>query len=148
MNETELKHFVESTLKFFNEITQKNARCGIPFVKNNEPIVLEYTGIIGISGKRKGSIYYTAESDQLSELAKIMLESEDITAGDIKDLVGEIANTISGNLREAFGSDFLISVPIIVEGRARDIKLPENIDSYVIPISWESKKSFLVVCLE
>lgn len=148
MNEIELKHFIDSTLKFFNEITQKNARCGIPFVKNNEPVVLEYTGIIGISGKRKGSIYYTAEADQLSELAKIMLETDDISAEDIKDLVGEIANTISGNLREAFGSDFMISVPVIVEGKARNIKLPERIDSYVIPISWENKKSFLVVCLE
>jgi chemotaxis protein CheX len=148
MNEIELKHFVDSTLKFFNEITQKNARCGIPFVKNNEPIVLEYTGIIGISGKRKGSIYYTADNDQLSELARIMLEADDVNTEDIKDLVGEIANTISGNLRESFGSEFMISVPVIVEGRARDIKLPDRIDSYVIPISWEDKKSFLVVCLE
>ena len=131
-----------------NELTQKVARCGIPFVKNNEPIVLEYTGIIGISGKRKGSIYYTAEKDQLAKLAKIMLAVDSVSDDDIKDLAGEIANTISGNLREVFGSDFLISVPVIVEGRARDIKLPERIDSYVIPISWENKKSFLVVCLE
>ncbi|MCB0283725.1 MAG: chemotaxis protein CheX [Calditrichaeota bacterium] len=148
MNDYELKQFIESTLKFFNELTQKVARCGIPFVKNNEPIVLEYTGIIGISGKRKGSIYYTAEKDQLAELAKIMLAVDSVSDDDIKDLAGEIANTISGNLREVFGSDFLISVPVIVEGRARDIKLPERIDSYVIPISWENKKSFLVVCLE
>lgn len=148
MNDFELKQFIDSTLKFFNELTQKIARCGIPFVKNNEPIVLEYTGIIGISGKRKGSIYYTAEKDQLAELAKIMLAVDNVSDDDIKDLAGEIANTISGNLREVFGSDFLISVPVIVEGRARDIKLPERIDSYVIPISWENKKSFLVVCLE
>lgn len=148
MNEKDLKYFVQTTINFFKETSGQAAKCGIPHIKNGNAVVLEYSGIIGVSGKRKGSIYYTANKDQLLQLAKLMLHNADISNEDLKDLVGEIANTISGNLRELFGPDFFISVPIIIEGKARDIKLPKDIDSYVIPISWQSFNSYLVVCIE
>lgn len=148
MNKTELTHCIETTLQFFDEVSGIKAECGIPYLKKEEPIVLDYTGIIGISGKRKGSIYFTTDRSQLSSLAQIMLGTEEVSTEDIKDLVGEIANTISGNLRQIFGDEFLISIPVIIEGRAKDIKLPKNIESYVIPINWENTKAYLVVCLE
>jgi len=40
----------------------------------------------------------------------------------ILDLSGEIANTISGNARSEFGEDFLISVPVVVEGDLSNIR--------------------------
>ena len=148
MNETDLHFFIDSTVNYFEEVTNKKATAGIPYIKDDEPVVLEYTGIIGISGKRKGSIYVTASDDMLRAIAKVILGLEDVGSEDIKDLVGEIANTISGNVRQAYGSDFMISVPVVVEGKAKDIKLPDNIQSFVIPITWQDYKSFLVVCLE
>jgi len=148
MNETDLHFFIDSTVNYFEEVTNEKATAGIPYIKDDEPVVLEYTGIIGISGKRKGSIYVTTSENMLSTLAKVILGLEEVGKEDIKDLVGEIANTISGNVRQAYGSDFMISVPVVVEGKAKDIKLPDNIQSFVIPITWKDFKSFLVVCLE
>ncbi len=148
MNETDLHFFIDSTVNYFEEVTNEKATAGIPYIKGDEPVVLEYTGIIGISGKRKGSIYVTTSENMLSTLAKVILDLEEVGKEDIKDLVGEIANTISGNVRQAYGSDFMISVPVVVEGKAKDIKLPDNIQSFVIPITWKDFKSFLVVCLE
>jgi len=148
MNETDLHFFIDSTVNYFEEVTSEKASAGIPYMKDEEPVVLEYTGIIGISGKRKGSIYVTTSEKMLSSIAKLILGIEEIGKEDIKDLVGEIANTISGNVRQAYGSDFMISVPVVVEGKAKDIKLPDNIQSFVIPITWKEHKSFLVVCLE
>jgi chemotaxis protein CheX len=148
MNETDLHFFIDSTLNYFEEVTNEKAIAGIPYIKDQEPVVLEYTGIIGISGKRKGSIYITTSGEMLTTVAKIILGLEEISTDDVKDLAGEIANTISGNVRQAYGSDFMISVPVVVEGKAKDIKLPENIQSFVIPITWQDHKSFLVVCLE
>ena len=101
-----------------------------------------------LSGKRKGSVYVTSSEMMLSDIAKSILGLKTVGKEDIKDLVGEIANTISGNVRQAYGSDFMISVPVVIEGKAKDIKLPENIQSFVIPITWKDYKSFLVVCLE
>jgi len=148
MESNEITEFVDTTITFFTEISGEPAKCGIPFVKNNDPVVLQFTGLIGITGKRKGSIYYTAGKEQLEALAKIMLDLEDVSNEDMKDLVGEVANTVSGNLRQSFGSDFQISVPVVVEGPAKDIKMPKDIDTYVLPINWRDFESFLVVCLE
>jgi chemotaxis protein CheX len=148
MNETDLHFFIDSTVNYFEEVTNEKATAGIPYIKDSEPVVLEYTGIIGISGKRKGSIYVTSTEEMLRTIAKLILGIEDVERSEIKDLVGEIANTISGNVRQAYGSDFMISVPVVVEGKARDIKLPDNIQSFVIPITWREFKIFLVVCLE
>ncbi len=148
MNETDLHFFIDSTLNYFEEVTNEKASAGIPYIKDESPVVLGYTGIIGISGKRKGSIYITTGEEMLKSIANIILGTEDVAPGDIKDLVGEIANTISGNVRQAYGSDFMISVPVVVEGQAKDIKLPDNIQSFVVPLTWHDHKSFLVVCLE
>jgi len=148
MNETDLHFFIDSTVNYFNEVTNEKATAGIPFIKDEDPVVLEYTGIIGISGKRKGSVYVTASDEMLRSIAKLILGQDTIDKSDIKDLVGEIANTISGNVRQAYGSSFMISVPVVIEGKAKDIRLPDNIQSFVIPITWQEFKSFLVVCLE
>ncbi len=148
MNETDLHFFIDSTVNYFNEVTNEKATAGIPFIKDEDPVVLEYTGIIGISGKRKGSVYVTASDEMLRSIAKLILGQDSIEKSDIKDLVGEIANTISGNVRQAYGSSFMISVPVVIEGKAKDIKMPDNIQSFVIPITWKDFKSFLVVCLE
>jgi chemotaxis protein CheX len=84
----------------------------------------------------------------LNDVARIILGLDNVNKEDLKDLVGEIANTISGNVRQAYGSDFMISVPVVVEGQAKDIKLPDNIQSFVVPLTWREHKTFLVVCLE
>lgn len=148
MKESDLHFFIDSTVNYFEEVTNEKAVTGIPYIKDEAPVVLEFTGIIGISGKRKGSVYITATESMLSQIAQIILDIDDVGREDVKDLVGEIANIISGNVRQAYGSDFMISVPVVVEGKARDIKLPENIQSFVIPLTWREHKSFLVVCLE
>ncbi|OGB66199.1 MAG: hypothetical protein A2Y94_14470 [Caldithrix sp. RBG_13_44_9] len=148
MNETDLHFFIDSTVNYFEEVTGEQAITGIPYLKGKEPVVLDYSGIIGISGKRKGCVYITTTSEMLKSLANIILNDHQATIETVKDLTGEIANTISGNVREAYGSSFMISVPVVVEGRAKDIRLPEHVQTFVIPITWKEYKSFLVVCLE
>jgi chemotaxis protein CheX len=64
------------------------------------------------------------------------------------DLVGEVANTISGNARKDFGKDFMISVPQVVAGEPEKVAPPDNMRSFVIPINWRSHSAQLVVCLE
>ena len=148
MNESDLHFFIDSTINYFDEVTGEQAVTGIPYLKGKEPIVLDYSGIIGISGKRKGCVYITTTREMLESLAKIILGQENASNETVKDLTGEIANTISGNVREAYGSSFMISVPVVIEGKAKDIKLPENVQAFIIPITWKDFKSYLVVCLE
>ena len=148
MKEVDLHFFIDSTLNYFEAVATEQAYADIPYIKDEKPVVLEYTGIVGITGTKKGCIYLTTHGEMLAELAKQILGIAEVSNEDIKDLVGEIANTIAGNVREAYGSDFMVSVPVIIEGKTKDLKLPEEIYTYVIPLNWGDHRSFLVVCLE
>jgi chemotaxis protein CheX len=83
----------------------------------------------------------------LTVLLMRMGETE-LTEENMADLVGEVANTISGNARRDFGKDFMISVPQVVTGDPERVSIPDNTRSFVIPINWRSHAAQLVVCLE
>ena len=76
-----------------------------------------------------------------------MGENETDTAN-VLDIVGEVANTISGNARSAFGKDFMISVPLVIEGAPSYIHLPKALRSYVIPVYWKAYSAAIVICFE
>jgi chemotaxis protein CheX len=63
-------------------------------------------------------------------------------------MVGEIANTISGNAREELGSAFMISTPVVLEEKPRRLQLSDRIPSFVIPITWKEHRSHLVISIE
>ena len=67
----------------------------------------------------------------------------------LSDLVGEVANTFSGNAREHFGPDVAISVPVTVKGRPERAN-PDGLDflPYVITVGWKSHSDALMVCVE
>jgi chemotaxis protein CheX len=91
-------------------------------------------------------VYFTAPRGMLTVLLMRMQET-DTSDENIKDLVGEVANTISGNARRDFGKNFVISVPIVIAHDAEKITAPHN-RAYVIPINWRTHSAKLVVCLE
>lgn len=148
MNQTELKFFIDVVTSYFGQVTGEAAAMGIPYVKTSEPVVLDYTGLIGISGPRKGGIYFTSGPRLLGELTKVILEVEDPDDETLLDMVGELTNTIAGNVRKSFGADFLISVPILLRGKPDDILMRLKPPVFVIPLNWRREKAFLVVGLE
>lgn len=148
MTENELKFFIEVVTSYFGQVTGEAATMGIPFVKKSEPAVLEYTGLIGISGPRKGGIYLTAGPGLLKALTEVILEIADADDETLLDMVGELTNTIAGNVRKSFGADFLISVPMLIKGKPEDILMRLKPPVFVIPLNWRHEKAFLVVGLE
>lgn len=147
MDESELQVFIKGVTRYFNQICSKDPVIDPPFIKGDETIILQYTGVIGISGKRRGAVYFTSDEELLSGLLEAMGEA-DPDGELIADIVGEVANTISGNAREEFGGEFMISVPVVVKGAPEDIRFPKDIPVFVIPIVFEDKRCFLIICLE
>jgi chemotaxis protein CheX len=144
--EKELKTFVEGTTSYFEVAAQQPATIGSPYLSEGSPAVHDYTGVINISGKREGVVYFTAPRAMLTVLLMKMHEN-DFSHEMMRDLVGEVANTISGNARRDFGRDFVISVPNVVTGDKPDIPLAPGARSFVIPINWRSHSAKLVVSL-
>jgi chemotaxis protein CheX len=147
MNDKDIQVFITGVRRYFDSI-KKDVSVVIepPFIKDNDKPFLEYTGIIGISGKAHGAVCFTANGVMLENILRFLNETP-INRDVICDLVGEIANTLSGNAREEFGRDFLISVPTVSTGQNVRFQFPPDGRNYVIPIIWQAEKAFLLVCL-
>ena len=148
MSEQTLQVFIDGVVRFFEHTNDKNVKVGTPYLVENEtPAAYDVTGIIGISGPYRGCVYFTAPRILLKHLLLSIGETE-TTNEYLFDLVGEVANTISGNARSSFGHEFMISVPAMIEGAPDHIHLPPKMRSYVIPIYWKAYHAAVVICLE
>jgi chemotaxis protein CheX len=145
--ESELRTFIDGTTRFFETLTNQPASVGSPYlVTDGKPGAYEYSGVIKVSGAREGVVFFTAPRGMLTVLLMRMQET-DTSEETMRDLVGEVANTISGNARRDFGKSFVISVPTVVAHNP-DKVTPPHARCYVIPINWRAHSAKLVVCLE
>jgi chemotaxis protein CheX len=146
MDDQDIEVFITGVRRYFESL-RADARVVIepPFIKDQERPLLEYTGIIGISGKAHGAVCFTANGLMLKNILGLLNESPSREM--LCDLVGEIANTLSGNAREEFGRDFSISVPVVATERDFSFDFPADGRNYVIPIIWQTQKAYLLVCL-
>ncbi len=148
MKEDNMQIFVDIVKNFFNQLDMEEVIIDTPYLlENDTPKILEYTGMIGVSGAHKGVVYVTASRELLTKTLECMGEPDD-SEENIIDLVGEIANTISGNARKEFGADFHISVPVVFQGAPKSMILPKDERSFVIPIEWHSQVSEIVICVK
>ena len=115
----------------------------------------EYTGIIGVSGSQKGAVYFTMARPLLdhiigSNYGKHLGSDVDEEEWEVlrTDFAGEMANTVSGNVRNYLGEDFLISVPVVVKAHKTPVVLAEQVTGLVFPIEWEGHACHLIVGLE
>src|SRR4030081_414309 len=147
MDDQDIQVFITGVRRYFESL-RTDARVVIepPFIKDQERPLLEYTGIIGISGKAHGAVCFTASGVMLEKILGFLNESPS-SREMLCDLVGEIANTLSGNAREEFGRDFLISVPVVATEKDFGFRFPEDGRNYVTPIIWQTQKAYLLVCL-
>jgi chemotaxis protein CheX len=147
MDDQDIQVFITGVRRYFESLRpDSGVVIEPPFIKDQERPLLEYTGIIEISGKAHGAVCFTANGLMLKNILAFLNESPG-SQEMLRDLVGEIANTLSGNAREEFGRDFLISVPVVATGNDSKFRLPEDSRNYVIPIIWQSEKAYLLVCL-
>lgn len=148
MKEKKLQIFLDIIANYFNQFGDENIVVDTPYLlENKQPKVLDYTGVIGISGIHKGVVYFSATRDLLAAILQSMGET-DTSEDNFVDLAGEVANTIAGNARNDFGAQFHISVPFVFKGAPQSIVLPSNERSFIIPITWRSQVGEIVVCLQ
>jgi len=142
--ESEVGVFVTGVLHYFGTAVHQPAQCGTPHLALSErPEISDYTGVVQISGRRVGMVAFTAPKSMLSVMLMRMQET-DMSHENLCDLVGEIANTLSGNARRDFGQQFHISVPSILSGREHKIEYPQASRPIVIPIEWRNYHARLI----
>ncbi|ELA09080.1 CheC-like family protein [Moraxella macacae 0408225] len=140
--------FIDSVANYFRQLNDEDIAIATPYLNENDtPIVSDYTGVIGITGNNKGLVYFTAPKPLLEKMLLVMQESDN-SEDNLIDLVGEVANTISGNARSQFGPEFNISVPFVFRGQPDSINLPKNRHSFVIPLEWKNLTAAIVIYLQ
>lgn len=147
MNAEKLQIFIDSVTNFFKQIKSTDTQVDTPYINDNStPIAYDFSGIITITGPLEGCVYVSAETPMLRNILLTMGET-DTSIMLLKDLVGEVANTISGNARRDFGADFIISPPIIVDGAPSAEYLPKDKRSFIIPITWNKYNAVIGISL-
>jgi chemotaxis protein CheX len=68
-----------------------------------------------------------------------------MSEANLLDAVGEIANTIAGNVRRHFGGGLEISVPVRLAGQAEGIKAAVRARPFVIALGWRGHEAMVVV---
>ncbi|WP_201587962.1 chemotaxis protein CheX [Psychrobacter jeotgali] len=148
MKEQKLQVFLDIISHYFQQFANDELIIDTPYLlENKQPKLDDYTGIIGISGIKKGVVCFTATHELLSCMLDGM-EEKDKSDDNLVDLVGEVANTVAGNARNEFGTKFHISVPLVFKGAPQSMVLPKDERSFIIPIMWRAKTGQVIICLQ
>ena len=148
MNDEDIRIFITMARRYFEALEPKPTLViEPPFLRDELGPLLEYTGIIPVSGRCEGAVCFTANGGMLETILSLLKDDRRDDAAK-RDLVGEIANTLSGNAREEFGSDFRISVPNVIVGPRLSADLPTGGRNYAIPLNWRSETAYLLVSLK
>ncbi|NNM68747.1 MAG: chemotaxis protein CheX [Gallionella sp.] len=148
MDEKWVQIFVNGARDYFGGISDTPAKVGTSYLSESiANDLLDYTGIIGISGLCRGRLYFSAPSTMLRHLL-VTLGEVHADSSYMADMVGEAANTLSGNSRRELGRDFVISPPTVIEGVPTGDQLPRSLRSLVIPIIWHKYRASLVLSIE
>jgi chemotaxis protein CheX len=145
----DIEVFSEAITHFFATSTDEPASVRSAYLLEQGEAALwnDFNGLIEIGGGFTGTVCFSAPRALLSHVLLKMGETV-FTDDRHADIVGEIANTLSGRARRHFGEGLHISPPRLLKaGQARLLRQPGS-PPYAIPILWHGYEAGLVVQLQ
>lgn len=147
ITEQEVQVFIDGVKHYFATVSDSHAVVGTPYVMTQATTpISDFLGVISVSGLRKGKVYFAANRVMLRHLL-MSLGEPTVSSELVVDMIGEVANTISGNVRETFGTQFVISVPTVEQSSQTMASDPAIDRAYSVPFKWKTYTGHLVVCL-
>ena len=147
-----------SLTSYFSNYAINNVVIGDVLDSNTAPInaILDYTGVIGFSGKYRGGMYITCQTSLVRKIMEVMMGGPDLVEDSpelFSDLVGEMANTLSGYFQKSYGDFFLISIPHVImrvpaKNKRVNVKIKLKQLCFVLPFVCEGSKGSLVFTAE
>ena len=143
----DIRVFCDAAGAFFQQSTRRRAVVRTAYLLDSpEPVVWDdYQGLIELDGQWRGSVGFSAPRGLLSHLL-LMIGERDYSEASHRDIVGEIANQMSGYARRHFGEGMAISPPrVLVRGHGDAQATPGEGVPFAIPMDWERYQAHLVV---
>ncbi len=146
---TDIRVFSEAVRNFFATLTSERAEVRSAYVLEGDEAVLwnDFNGLIKVDGGFNGCIAFSAPRGLLTHVL-LRMGDQEFSEASHRDVVGEIANILSGSARKHFGEGLRISPPTTLPGRSGPV--PKRVDStaYAIPLLWNGYEADLVVNLD
>jgi chemotaxis protein CheX len=146
LNESDLRLFVDSVTRYFAVTSHTPPQIAAAYLGTGTLSTHDFNGIVSFSGRFSGQVIVSLPGAALRELL-LMQQESDLSDTNLLDAVGEIANTLAGNARQALGSGLEISVPVTQRGRAgRHARVRAH--PYVITFRWNTYPGLVCVDLD
>lgn len=145
----DIRVFAEAASNFFEQSTRSKASVRTAYMMETSEAVVwnDYQGLIELDGSYRGSVAFSAPRGLLSHVLLLMGES-DYSDASHRDIVGEIANQMSGYARRHFGENMEISPPKVLVERRGLAKSGLEGAPFVIPMNWDRYEAHLVVSMQ
>lgn len=148
LNAEDIEVFSSAIAEFFETTSGERARVRSAYLLETSAPMLDndYSGIINIAGGYTGTVCFSAPKGLLTHILLICGESAYSEESHL-DIVGEIANTLSGRARKHFGEALEISTPRAFAGQQGAPSPRVRSLPYAIPFTWHGYEAGLVVSL-
>ena len=127
--------FLTSTISAFDTMLGCTLVRGTPYVKNGAQPEHEVSGVIGLSGRAKGTIVLGLGREAALSAAEALLQERppEINA-DVTDAVGELANIIAGSAKAQLEHLRLsVGLPTVITGKGHCVEFPRQVTPICIP---------------
>ncbi len=123
--------FLEAASAVFKSVMNVDLRRGKMIIKENPEPSHDVAIIIGITGSISGEVVYSMGYSMVTKIAEILAPglTEEQLKSEYKDIVGELANMITGNAMNLFaysGKQIDITTPTVINGKDFTITLVQQ----------------------
>lgn len=144
----DIETLVEAVTEYFEITTGDKAQVRSAWLLDQEEPVLreDFNGLIEISGGYRGSLCFSAPR-RLLDFILLSVGDSDYSEAKYLDIVGEVANTLSGRIRTHFGETLAISPPKSFTRQGPAVPPRSDGTPYAIPIVFRGQEANIVIHL-
>jgi len=143
--------FVAATLTTCKTMLQVKASAGRLQIKTTNTTDNELTGVMGLSGKLRGSIIMSFTWAGAEAMVKRFLGMQaDLNQAEVCDGIGEIVNIVGGSAKvelNKMGLDMSVSIPNVIVGKGLTVMKNPAYPAFLIPFECEVGDFTVEVCL-
>lgn len=118
--------FLNATIKVIETMAFVTPVPGKPYVVTDTLIGGDISGIIGLTGAKKGSVVLSLSKEAALKIVSSMLNEKFYYINtEIRDAIGELTNVIAGDARRALaeqGHMFEAGIPTVIIGQGHEIE--------------------------
>ena len=131
--------FLVATISAFDTMLGCTLTRGTPYVKNGGQPEHEVSGVIGLSGKARGTVVLSLSRHAALSATEVLLQERppEINA-DVTDAVGELTNIIAGSAKAKLEHlQLSVGLPSVITGKCHCVEFPKKITPICIPFDSE-----------